>query len=326
MKTSLKNISTICSLVIALLLCQNGRAQKSPFKVIDASFLKLVDTAERAQKISEGFGFLEGPLWSKKGYLLVSDLPANKIYKIGKDGKAEVFIENSGFTGNDTAGLPTRYGSNALAYNGQGNILVCQHGNHAIAMITKNGALKTVVNAYKGKRLNSPDDLAVKRDGSIYFTDPPYGLKNGDVDVHKAQVQNGIYMYKNDSLALLATDYRYPNGLAFSPDEKYLYICSYDFKELMRRYEVDENGTLKNGKVFCTGIGDGIKVDSIGNVYLCNWLGVHVFSPDGKEIGLIELGEPVTNLNWGGEDRKTLYIVATSNIYKLRTKLPGNKL
>lgn len=325
MKISYKNIRAIYSLIFLLLLNQIGLAQNSSFKILDPSFLQLVDTSERVQKIAEGFGFLEGPLWSKNGYLLVSDLPANKIYKIAKDIKAEVFIERSGFTGIDTAGLPIRYGSNALAYDMQGNILVCQHGNHAIAMITKNGTVKTVVNSYKGKRLNSPDDLAVKRDGTIYFTDPPYGFKNGDKDEHKAQEQNGIYKYKNDSLTLLSTDYRYPNGIALSPDEKYLYVCSYDSKELTRRYEVAADGTLKNGKVFSTTIGDGMKVDSRGNVYLCNWQGVHVFSPNGKEIGLIELGEDVTNLNWGDEDYKTLYIVAAANIYKVRIKFPGNK-
>ena len=326
MKISYKKIRTVYSLFFLLLLNQKVLAQNSPFKILDTSFLQLVDTSERAQKIAEGFGFLEGPLWSKKGYLLFSDLHINKIYKVGKDNKVEVFMERSGFTGTDTVGLSKAYGSNALAYNRQGNILVCQHGDHAIAMITKNGTLKTVVNLYKGKRLNSPDDLAVKSDGSIYFTDPPYGFKNGDKDEHKAQEQNGIYRYKNGRLTLLSTDYRYPNGIAFSPDEKYLYLCSYDSKEFMRRYEIAADGTLKNGKIFSPIIGDGMKVDSIGNVYLCNWQGVHVFSPAGKEIGLIELGEAVTNLNWGDEDYKTLYIVATSNIYKVRIKFPGNKL
>jgi len=309
--------------IFLLLLNQTGLAQNSPFKILDASFLQLVDTSEKVQKIAGVFGFLEGPLWSNDGYLMVSDLRANKIYKIGKGSKTEVLIERSGFTGTDTVDLPVDYGSNGLAYDRQGNILVCQHGDHAIAMITKDGTMRTVVGSYKGKRLNSPDDLAVKRDGSIYFTDPPYGFKNGDKDGHKAQGQNGIYQYNNDSLTLLSTDYRYPNGIAFSPDEKYLYVCSYDLNELMRRYEVADDGTLKNGKIFSTTIGDGLKVDSRGNVYLCNWQGVHVFSPSGKEIGLIALGESVTNLNWGDEDYKALYIVAASNIYKVRMKIPG---
>ena len=326
MKRPYKPIRPVHCLLFLLLLSQKGMAQNSPFKILDVSFLQLVDTSQKVQKINGVFGFLEGPLWSENGYLMVSDLRANRIYKIGKDSKTEVLIEKSGFIGKDTVGLPVDYGSNGLAYDKQGNILVCQHGNHAIAMITKNGAVRTVVNSYKGKRLNSPDDLAVKRDGSIYFTDPPFGLKNLDKDEHKAQEQNGIYRYKNDSLTLLSTDYRYPNGIAFSPDEKYLYVCSYDLKELTRRYEVAADGTLKNGKIFSTTIGDGMKVDSRGNVYLCNWQGVHVFSPTGKEIGLIELGEGVTNLNWGDEDHKTLYIVAASNIYKVRIKIPGIKL
>ena len=325
MKRPYKHIRTVHCLLFLLLLIQKGLAQNSPFKILDVSFLQLVDTSQKVQKINGVFGFLEGPLWSKYGYLMVSDLRANKIYKLGKGSKIEVLIERSGFTGKDTVGLPVDYGSNGLAYDRQGNILVCQHGDHAIAMITKDGTMRTVVDSYEGKRLNSPDDLAVKRDGSIYFTDPPFGLKNLDKDEHKAQEQNGIYRYKNDSLTLLSTDYRYPNGIAFSPDEKYLYVCSYNLKELMRRYEVAADGTLKNGKIFSTTIGDGMKVDSRGNVYLCNWQGVHVFSPTGKEIGLIELGEDVTNLNWGDEDHKTLYIVAASNIYKVRIKIPGIK-
>jgi len=306
-------------------LNQTGLAQNKPFKILDVSFLQLVDTSEKIQKIAEGFGFLEGRLWSKNGYLVVSDLRANKIYKIGNDSKIEVLKERSGFTGADTVGLAVDYGSNGLAYDRQGNILVCQHSDHAIAMITKNGVMQTVVDRYKGKRLNSPDDLAVKRDGSIYFTDPPFGLKNGDKDEHKAQEQNGIYRYYNDTLTLLSTDYRYPNGIAFSPDEKYLYVCSYDLKELMRRYEIASDGTLKNGKIFSTTIGDGLKVDCRGNVYLCNWQGVHIFSPSGREIGLIAFGESVTNLNWGDADYKTLYIVAASNIYKVRMKIAGIK-
>ena len=325
MKRSYRNIGTVLCFVFLLLWNQTGLAQNTPFKVLDVSFLQLVDTSEKAQKIAEGFGFLEGPLWSTNGYLMVSDLRANKIYKIGKDNRNEVLMERSGFTGTDTVGLAIDYGSNGLAYDRQGNILVCQHSDHAIAMITKNGALQTVVNRYKGKRLNSPDDLAVKRDGSIYFTDPPFGLKNGDKDEHKAQEQNGIYRYNKDSLTLLSTDYRYPNGIAFSPDEKYLYVSSYDLSELMRRYEIAADGTLKNGKIFSTTLGDGLKVDSRGNVYLCNWQGVHIFSPNGKEIGLITLGESVTNLNWGDEDYKTLYIVAASNIYKVRMKISGIK-
>jgi len=318
-------IKSIC-FIFLLVLNQTGLAQNSPFKIIDLSFLQLVDTSEKVQKITGVFGFLEGPLWSKDGYLMVSDLRANKIYKITKDSKTAVLIENSGFTGTDTAGLAVDYGSNGLAYNRQGNILVCQHGDHAISMITRDGTMRTVVDRYKGKRLNSPDDLAVKRDGSIYFTDPPYGFKNGDKDEHKAQEQNGIYRYNDDSLTLLSTDFHYPNGIAFSPDEKYLYVCSYDLNDLMRRYEIAKDGTLINGKIFSTTIGDGLKVDSRGNVYLCNWQGVHVFSPNGKEIGLIALGESVTNLNWGDQDYKALYIVAASNIYKVRMKIPGLKI
>ena len=182
MKIAHKNIRIVYSLIFLLLLNQKALAQNSPFKILDASFLQLVDTSERVQKIAGGFGFVEGPLWSKNGYLMVSDLWRNKIYKIGKDGKIEVLMERSGFTGMDTVGLAKAYGSNGLAYDRQGNILVCQHSNHAIAMITKDNKMRTVVNSYKGKRLNSPDDLAVKSDGSIYFTDPPYGFKDGEIN------------------------------------------------------------------------------------------------------------------------------------------------
>jgi gluconolactonase len=320
----LMSLKQVC-FIFLLLYNQTGLAQYSKFKMLDHSFLQLVDTTQKVQTIAGGFSFLEGPLWSKKGYLLVSDLRVNKIYKIGKGSKPEVLVERSGFTGTDTAGLAEDYGSNGLAYDKQGNILVCQHGDHAIAMITKDGTMRTVVDRYKGKRLNSPDDLAVKRDGSIYFTDPPFGFRDRDKGSRKALEQNGIYLYKNNRLTLLSTDYRYPNGITFSPDEKYLYVCSYDLNELMRRYEIATDGTLKNGKIFSTTIGDGLKVDSRGNVYLCNWQGVHIFSPKGKEIGLITLGEQLTNFNWGDEDYQSLYIVAASNIYKVRTKVGGIK-
>ena len=136
--------------IFLLLLNQTGLAQNSPFKILDISFLQLVDTSEKVLKIAGVFGFLEGPLWSKDGYLMVSDLRANKIYKIAKDSKAEVFIEKSGFTGTDTVDLVVDYGSNGLAYNRQGNILVCQHGDHAIAMVTKDGTMQTMLIVIKG--------------------------------------------------------------------------------------------------------------------------------------------------------------------------------
>ncbi len=305
------------------LFCLNGFAQHAAYTVADRSFLQLVDTNNAVQKIAGGFGFLEGPLWSKEGYLLFSDLRVNKIFKLGADGKTEVYLDKSGYSGASVEGMSKDYGSDALAYDKKGDILICQHGNHAIAVLTKNKTLKLLVDSYKNKRLNSPDDLAVKSDGSIYFTDPPYIFPRMDDDSNKAQKENGVYLYKDDSLRLLSTDYRYPNGISFSPGEKYLYICSYGKDEPVRRYEVSRDGTLKNGKIFYQQNGDGLKVDSRGNIYLCNNQGIHVISPEGILLGIIRCPESVTNINWGDNDRKTLYIVAQTGLYKVVLKVSG---
>jgi len=303
----------------------NGFAQQPVYTISDTAFLQLADTNNAVQKITGGFGFLEGPLWDKEGYLLFSDLRVNKIFRLNADGKTEVFLDKSGYHGNATEGISKDFGSDALAYDKDGNILICQHGDHAISVLSKNKKMKLLVDSYLHKRLNSPDDLTVKSDGSIYFTDPPYVFPKLDEDSGKQQKENGIYRYKKGVLKLLSTDYHFPNGICFSPDEKYLYVCSYGNDEPVRRYEVPADGTLKNGIIFYKQNGDGLKTDSRGNIFLCNYLGVQVISPEGKLLGTISCPEAVTNINWGDEDRKTLYIVAQTSVYKVRLKVAGFK-
>jgi gluconolactonase len=310
--------------VITLFICIRANAQDSTFRAHVPDFYNIVDTTIPLKRIASGFGFLEGPLWTKEGYLIFSDLRVNKIFKLDGNGKVSVFLNHSGYKGAYDTSMREDYGSDALAYDKNGHLLVCQHGNHAISVLV-NGHFRTLVNSYKGKRLNSPDDLVVKSDGSIYFTDPPYIFRRMDADPGKVLKVNGIYRYNKGKLTLLSDDYRYPNGITFSPDEQYLYVCSYGREEPVRKYKLSSNGSLKKGDVISTLNGDGLKTDRQGNLYLCNYEGIHVLTSDGRELGLIKCPEGVTNINWGEDDRKTLFIVAQGSVYKVRMKVPGRK-
>ena len=303
---------------------------------IDNDLKNVIDPTAKIEKLADGFIFTEGPVWHPDGYLLFSDPNQNVIYKYDtKLGNIGVYITKSGYTGTDIGeyGQP---GSNGLAIDNDGRLVVCQHGNHAILRHEKKGPQTVLSNSYQGKRLNSPNDLVIKSDDAIYFTDPPYGLPQAFNDKRKELNYSGVYRVKNGTTELLATDLKGPNGIAFSPDEKFLYVSNWDITDIHHtktiwRYEVKPDGTLQNGKEFFNmnqtddeEALDGLKVDTKGNIFASAPGGVWIISPEGKYLGKIIGPERPANMAWG-EDGKTLYLTAHTGLYKIRT-INGGKI
>src|SRR5262249_4731463 len=248
-------------------------------------------------KIAEGFKFTEGPVWDRKGgYLLFSDPNSNTIYKYSPDGNGQltVFREKSGYQGADIAkyGQP---GSNGLTFDQEGRLTINQHGNRRVVRLEPNGQLIVLADKFEGKRLNSPNDLVYRSDGTLYFTDPPFGLPKFFKDPNKELPFSGVFAAKEGKITLLTKDLTGPNGLAFSPDEKFFYVDNWDdHKKIVMRYEVQPDGTLRNGQLFfdMTSAGtedalDGMKIDKAGNLYVSGPGGLWILSPAGKHLGTI---------------------------------------
>jgi gluconolactonase len=282
------------------------------------------------EKLAEGFLFTEGPVWVPEGYLLFSDPNTNTIYRWSDTDGLSVFRTKSGYTGANIAeyGQP---GSNGLAIDRDGRLTIDEHGNRRVTRLEKNGSLTVLADRYDGKRLNSPNDLVYKSDGSLYFTDPPFGLPKAFADPRKETPYSGVYRWSDGRLQLLATDVTGPNGLAFSPDEEYFYLGNWDEKrKTVWRYEVKADGTLVNGKVFFDMTSapgedaiDGIKVDQQGNLYVSGPGGLWILSAGGAHLGTIVGPEHPHNLTWGGADGRTLYLTAQTGLYRIRLKVPG---
>lgn len=283
-------------------------------------------------KLAEGFKFTEGPIWIHDGYLLFSDPNSNIIYKYepAGDGKLSIFRDKSGYEGKDIAeyGQP---GSNGLTLDHEGRLTIDQHGNRRVIRLENNGSATVVADRYEGKRLNSPNDLVYKSDDTLYFTDPPFGLPKFYDDPRKELPVSGVFSVKNGNLRLVSKDLLGPNGIAFSPDEKYLYVGNWDpKKKIIMRYEVAADGSLKNGSVFFDMTNaegedaiDGVKVDQQGNLYVSGPGGLWILSPEGKHLGTIKPPMHPHNFAWGDEDGKTLYLCARSGLYRIRLNIPG---
>lgn len=271
------------------------------------------------EMLETGFKFTEGPVWNASGgYLLFSDIPANRIYKWSPDGGVEVFLEPSG-------------NSNGLAYDRDGRLLACEHGNRRLSRIERDGTHTVLADKFRGKRLNSPNDLVVKSDGAIYFTDPPYGIEPEEREL----AFQGVYRLdpKTNELTLLVDDFDRPNGLAFSPEETVLYIADSSIERRhVRAFGVESDGTLGNGRVFAEirselqGNPDGMKVDIEGHLYVAAAGGIWVFSEDGEHVGIIRTPETPANCAWGGRDRRSLFITARTSIYDIRLRFRGGKV
>jgi gluconolactonase len=304
--------------------------------MIEEDLKKVINPNIKIEKLAEGFQFTEGPVWHPDGYLLFSDPNTNVIYKYDpKTKNVAIYMTKSGYAGTDI-GKYGQPGSNGLAIDAEGRLIVCQHGNRRVIRHEKKGPITIVSDNYNGKRLNSPNDLVLKSDGTVYFTDPPYGLPNFFNDAQKETPHQGIYMVKNGKTVLLSSDLGGPNGLAFSPDEKYLYVGNWDIRDIHHtktvwRYEIKADGTLTNGKVFFEmnqtedeEAIDGIKVDNQGYLFVSAPGGIWIISPEGKYLGKIIAPERPANMAWG-DDGKTLYLTAHSGLYKIST-LNGGKI
>ncbi len=302
---------------------------------VDASLDAIVTPSAKLEKVAEGFTFTEGPVWvsatdKSEGYLLFSDPNDNLIYRLTAEGEVSVFRAKSGYTGGDI-GEYHQPGSNGLTLDKQGRLTINQHGNRRVIRVEPRGNITVLADRYQGKRLNSPNDLVYKSDGALYFTDPPFGLPKVFDDPRKELPYSGVYRAFNGSIQLVSTDLTGPNGLAFSPDERYLYVGNWDpRKKVVMRYEVQPDGSLANGSVFYDMTHapgedalDGIKVDQQGNLYVCGPGGIWILSPEGKYLGLIKGPEDPHNLAWGDDDGKTLYITALTGIYRIRVNIPG---
>lgn len=260
--------------------------------------------------------FTEGPVWNKKGFYLFSDIPANCIYKISEVGKKEIYLSNSGTGNPDDPDLkPDQIGSNALAYDHEGNLLICQHGGHGIAKYDGKHLQPSIV-SYQNKPFNSPNDFILHNDGRLYFSDPPYGLKDGKLNPGKFQPLAGVYCHYNGKLQLICDKYQYPNGVCLSNNQQVLFICSNKpFEKFISVYETVNNQFIK---IFAEENSDGIEVDRYDNVYLCNKDGIIILNQAGERLALIKLSSIPANICWGGDKMNDLFITARENIFLIK--------
>lgn len=297
---------------------------------LDAALDAIVDTKAAIERIATGFAFTEGPVWHPDGSLLFSDPNDNMIYRWSRDGQVSVYRTKSGYVGPD-AGEYRQPGSNGNTLDSEGRLTIAEHGNRRVTRLERNGVLTVLADRYEGRRLNSPNDLVYKSDGSLYFTDPPFGLPKGYDDPRKELPYSGVFRLADGKLTLVARDLRGPNGIAFSPDERFLYVANWDERhKVVTRYEVRADGSLANPTVFIDfnylpgdEALDGLKVDERGDLFVSAPGGVYVVSPQGKLLGIIRPPERPANFAWGDDDGRTLYMTAPTSVYRVRMKVAG---
>lgn len=293
---------------------------------------ELIAADARIEVVATGFEWAEGPVWDRKaGHLLLSDIPRNSVMKWTRQRGVELFMKPAGYTG--VADYGREPGSNGLLIDAQGRLILMEHGDRRVARMDADGGKVTLADRYQGKRLNSPNDGALKSNGDIYFTDPPYGLPKQWGDARRELDFCGVYRWSNGVLTLLTGELSRPNGIGFSPDEKLLYVANSDPKRaIWMVYPVEADGTLGAGRVFADvtamagrelpGLPDGLKVDARGNLWATGPGGVHIYTPEGKRLGRIDTGEATANVAWG-DDGSTLYITADMYLCRVRTKVRG---
>src|SRR3984893_3863049 len=341
--------AAVCAIAFVAGAAMTQAAAEESVVRLDPALDALVSPDAKLEKVAGGFGVTEGNIWvpeGKGGYLLLRDIPANRVLKLTPDGKSSIYLEKSGYTKPDiwrvgfiqTNGKDRSdpafeefpmIGSNGLALDRQGRLIIATWSGRSIDRIEKNGQRTVLADSYEGKRFGGTNDVVVKKDGAIYFTDTYGGLRLRGKDPKKELDFNGVYMWKDGKLTLLIKDIPNTNGLAFSPDEKFLYVNGSRDK-YVKRYDVKPDGTLANGGMFIDiskdptpGITDGLKVDVKGNVWETAAGGVWIISPEGKHLGTIRTPELAANVEFGDGDHKTLYIAARTSIYKIRVNVPG---
>ena len=326
-----------------------GDSASTPLKVdrLDPAIDRIVPAGAQLERVTTGYKWIEGPVWTH-GSLYFAEIPSDSIRKWAPGKGASIFIQPSGYKGSAPYGGPES-GSNGMTLAARGRLTAAGHAQrdvYRLESLSPTAAITILADRYQGKRLNSPNDLVYRSDGSLYFTDPPYGLrKQNDSDPEKELKVNGVYRIPNAleqkpgsqpdraALQLLIGDLTRPNGIAFSPDEKYLYVDNSEPKKQWWRYRVLPDGKVTGAKLLCdatsdprVGAPDGMKVDEDGNIYSAAPGGVWIISPEGKHLGTIVMPERTANVAWGGPDRKTLYIAASSTMYRVHLNIPGAPL
>jgi gluconolactonase len=355
---SIEKIVALLSTITAFTMTASANAQSAGIAAapagkverLDPALDALVDPNAQVEFLGEGYIWSEGPVWVPKGgFLLFSDVPNNVVHKY-KDGEGvTVFLKPSGYIGTARPGGRTasggvdEIGSNGLTLDAQGRLILCQHGDRAVARIDADltagkpeSKFTILADRWDGKRFDSPNDVVVHSSGAIYFTDPPYGLeKGGDVSTREIDF-SGVYRIAPDGKVTMVTRaMTKPNGLAFSPDEKTLYVGQSDrAAPLWRAFPVNDNGSLGEGRVFFdatplaqagkAGAPDGFKIDSKGNMFATGPGGVLVISPEGKHLGTISTGDLTANCAFGGDDGTTLYITSNTRLCRIKLKTKGN--
>jgi gluconolactonase len=284
----------------------------------DAGLSCLMES-QSLERLADGFEFTEGPLWSPDGTLLFQDIRAERTYRLGKDGRLDVLREKTG-------------AANGQTYAPGGKVVFCEQNGRRVSWMESHGSrVEPLVETWSGQRLNSPNDIVARSDGLLFFTDPPYGVAPAQRALHF----QGVYALAPDAsgparLRLLADDFERPNGLAFAPDERTLYVCD-TARYHVRAFDVEPSGGLRvgSGRLFArmdpgqAGGPDGVKVDREGRVYVAVALGVWVFEPSGRLLGIIEVPKRPCNLTWCEPDAQTLAITAVDAVYRVRLKVPG---
>lgn len=310
-----------------------GEEAKLEVTRLEPAIDAIVPYDARFEKLADGFAFTEGPVWlpGGDGQLLFSDPNNNRIYRwSAADGQVSVYRTKSGYTGVNV-GEYRQPGSNGLALDARGRLTIAEHGNRRITRLEPNGVLTVLADRFEGKRLNSPNDLVYRSDGTLFFTDPFFGLPKFGDDPQRELPFTGVFALREGRLTLVTRELSGPNGLAFSPDEKFLYVGNWDDRrKVVMRYTLNSDGRAAHGEVFADLTSekgedaiDGVKVDRRGHVYVSGPGGLWIFAASGQRLGVLRGPEHPHNLAWGGADLRTLYLTAQTGIYRVRLSVPG---
>ena len=295
---------------------------------LDPALDAVIAPDTKLEKVAGGFQFTEGPMW-REDRLWFSDLVGNKMYAVSPEAKVELLMDHSG--GLKDVPAQSYKGSNAMVTAQDGSVLMCQHGLRRIVRLDEQLRPRLFLDRWEGKRFNSPNDLVFAPDGALWFTDPPFGLDKQALDPAKEIPFSGVYRFSRGKLTAVITDLPNPNGIGFSPDGRTLYVSNSGPKMFVNRYSVGPNGTVGPASLLISypeaannGVPDGLKLDSAGNVWSTGPGGIRIITPEGKVLGQIRVPEVAANLAWANDGR-TLYITASSSVYRLQVKVRGQR-